>query len=128
MAISHGSDAEIFCNGFNLGLFLNSFATPASADTAEVSTFGDNAKEYIPGLADATLSAEGFFSGAAAESDVILQAALGTAYAIWSYFPQGDTLGNIGFGVRSINTTYDIPASMGDAVKVSVSGQVSGGR
>ena len=128
MAYSHGSDAAIHVNGYNLGPFLNSVTPAATADTAEVSTFGDNAKEYIGGLVDATVSAEGFFSGATGESDAILNAALGVSGTLWSVFPQGDTLGNIGYGMSCIHTTYDAPANMTDAVRVSVSAQVSGGR
>lgn len=128
MAYSHGKDADIYVGGYNLGPFLNSITVAATADTAEVSTFGDGAKEYIAGLQDSTLSAEGFFSGASGESDAILQAALGVSSTLWSYFPQGDTLGNIGFGVRCINTTYDISTPISDAAKVTVNGQVTGGR
>lgn len=128
MAYGHGKDSRIYVNGYNLGAFLQNIGFPAVADTAEVSTFGDSAKEYIPGMKDATLTADGMFGGASGESDVILNTALGASGSLWSYFPQGDALGAIGFGCECIHTAYDIPSTIGDAVKVNASAQVTGGR
>lgn len=128
MAYTHGKDTDIFCAGYNVGAFLNSIAFPASADTVETSTFGDTAKEYIAGQVDAQLSAEGLFSSTTGESETIMNAIFGVADTLWTVYPQGDTLGNIGYGCKCINTAWDIPSSLGDAVKISVSAQVSKGR
>ena len=38
----------------DLSLFLREVTVSASMDPAEVTTFGDNDRDYIPGLRDAT--------------------------------------------------------------------------
>lgn len=124
MAFSHGSVADVYVNGYDLTAFLNSVAMASSVDTAETTTFGSSAKTYIPGIMDGTVSAEGFFDGAAAAVDPVLATALGNSQAsVWNVMFAGDGLGNPAHCISCIETAYDVSADIQDAAKISVEGQ-----
>lgn len=127
MAYSHGSDADFRLDNSagsltDISAYTTDVSLARAADTAEVSTFGDNAKEYIAGLTDATFTASGIFDPTV---DVVLDAAVGVQRS-FQYGPQGTTGGNIKYTGECICTSYDPPATMGDAVKWSASFQVTG--
>jgi hypothetical protein len=123
MAFGHGKSTEVFANGYDLTAYLSSIETSKTCDTAETTCFGSTAKSYVAGVNDATLSGEGLFDGDSNAVDQVLEAALGLEYTEWCWFPAGDTYGNYGYGMTTINTTYAINATIDDAVKVSVEGQ-----
>lgn len=127
MAFTHGKGAAVLVDEFDLSAFLNTFDGAATADTAEVSTFGSSAKSYVAGLKDATISLGGFFDGAVGAVDEVLQAAIGGA-ALITLAPAG--LGTIGNRVSLADckgTSYSVAATVGDAVTVSAEAQVTGG-
>lgn len=128
MATSHGSKARIYANGYDLTTYFRSLSTPTTVDVAEASTFGVDSKKYVPGLRDATLSADGLFDGAEDAADQVLNAALGQAHSIWTYLPAGDGLGNLGTGFDGIETTYEIESPVDDVVATTAEAQSSTGR
>jgi hypothetical protein len=52
-----------------------------------------------------------------------LNAALGTEYSEWCWYPQGDTYGNYGYAMTTIDTSHTVSSTIDDACKVSVEGQ-----
>lgn len=128
MAFSHGSKAKVLVNGYDLSNYLRSVSFSALADTAETTTLGSTAKTYIPGLQDATVSAEGIYDGSPKAVDEILQAALGAESTIWVYLPQGDGVGKSGFGIECIETSYEIESPVDDVAAISVEAQSKVGR
>lgn len=70
---------------------LTEMSLSRELDTAEITSFGDNDKSYIPGLRGATISFSGNFSSTHAE---VLDGVLGrnsTATLSWEYSPDGST-------------------------------------
>jgi hypothetical protein len=128
VAFEHGSKAQVLVNGYDLSPFLRSFSSPASVEAVEVTTFGATAKSYIPGLLDATLTAEGLFDGAAQAVDEILAAALGKKDSIWNWYPQGGEVGKRGYGFAAIETSYEVETPVDGVAAVSVEAQSSVGR
>lgn len=130
MAFVHGKSIFVLLNGYNITGFLNKIDAPYTADTAETSTFGSENKSYIPGMKDATMSAEGLFDGDAGKIDETLHTILaGTNTGnnmIW--FPAGNTLGNVGYGLYMVQTAYSVMGTKDDAVKISMAGHSSVGR
>jgi len=127
MAFIHGKGASVLVGAYDLSAFLNNVDTAATADTAEVSTFGDASKAYIPGLKDATLSLSGFFDGAASAVDEVLQAAIGGSRVI-TVVPAGSSvIGNRAQLGQAIETSYNVTAPVADAVTISAEAQVSNG-
>ncbi len=124
MAFKHGSKAKVYANGYDLSGFLKQFSVSAKADAHEASTFGDTAKDYIAGLKDATLSAEGVYDGATGAIDAILEAALGDDSSIWTYFPQGESaVGDDGYGFDAVTTGYEVSTPVNDVAVISTEAQ-----
>lgn len=124
---THGKSAKVFANGYDLSSYLNSYSVAGEADTAEVSTLGASAKSYIAGMKDATFSAEGFFAGlTASDIDTRIAAQLGTT-TVWTVV-FNDAVGASGYGVRAIDTSYEVGAEIGGAVAVTVEGQSTVGQ
>lgn len=128
MAFKHGSLAKVYVNGYDLSAYLKNFSSPVSADTHEVTTFGATAKAYIPGIIDATLSAEGIYDGAVDAVDQVLAATLGQDNSIFCWYPQGDANGNYGYGFAAIETSYTIETPVEDVAAISVEAQSNTGR
>jgi hypothetical protein len=104
--------------------YLEEISMPRSIETAETTTFGSNAKTFITGLSEATISLSGKFDVAA---DATLAAVLGqTATLTFEYGPAGSSVGAVRYTGECIMTSYEVGASVGDAVTASVELQVTG--
>jgi len=130
MAFVHGKSIFVMLNGYNITGYLNKIDSPYSADTAETSTFGTENKTFLAGMKDATLSAEGLYDGDVAavdeQLDKILQGANIVNNMIW--FPAGNVLDGVGYGLSMIQTAYAVMGTKDDAVKISMAGHSNVGR
>jgi len=123
---THGKNATVLANGYNLSPYFNSVTASGSSDTAEVSTFGNNSKAYIPGLKDATFSVEGYYDATAGAVDQSVSAMLGTE-TVWTTVMSADAIGARGYGAGTIGTSVEVGAEIGGAVTISAEGQTDGG-
>jgi len=130
MAFIHGKSIFVLLNGHNITGYLNKIDAPYTADTAETSCFGTENKTFIPGMKDATMSAEGLFDGDAGAVDEQLNTILSGVNTgnnmIW--FPAGNILGNVGYGIYMVQTAYSVMGTKDDAVKISMAGHSCVGR
>jgi len=124
LAFKHGSNARVYVNGYDLSAYLKNFSTSGEAETHDVTTFTAKAKNYIAGLKDATLSADGVYDGDTGAVDEIIQAALGQDSSVWTYFPQGETtVGDAGYGFDAIETSYEVETPVDDVAAVFAEAQ-----
>lgn len=129
MAFVHGKSAVFKLDDSggtlrDLSSYLEDISFPRSIDTAETSTFGSSAKSYIVGLTDATISLSGKFD---ATADGYLAGVVGQAATLsFEYGPAGSTGGNVKYTGECILTSYEVGATVGDAVTASVELQVTG--
>ena len=96
MGFQHGTNADFYLNGFDGTGFCNTVSVEGEIETAEVTTLGKTAKNYIPGLEDATISFEGYFDSQAVDSTAFsykLNALRRTITEV-VHIPQTDVLGN----------------------------------
>ena len=127
MAI-HGKNGFMSVNTVDVSTFLDSAGLDKSLDTAEVSTFGDDDKEYIAGLKDATFSTEGKWDAtidgtmAAIETEISANGVVA-----FEYGPAGDTSGNVKYSGNAIMTAYNISQNINGEITFSASYQVTGG-
>ena len=96
-------------------------------DTADITSFQDNDKSYIPGLRGATLSFSGQFSSTHAE---VLDGVIGrnsTATLSWEFSPDGSTAAarHLLKG-ECFLTSLEYGASVDDKVTLSAEATVSG--
>ena len=129
MAFVHGKSAVFKLDNSSGSLvdysaYLDDVSLPRSIETAETTTFGSSAKSYITGLTDATISLWGKFD---ATADATLAGVVGLAATLsFEYGPAGSTGGFVKYEGECIMTSYDIGATVGDAVTASVELQVTG--
>lgn len=127
MPFVHGKTADFRIDNSagsltDISAYCDSVDFPLTADTAEVTTFGDASKEYIAGLKDATISISGSWD---ATADAVLAGIIGLAGS-FQYGPAGTTLTNIKYTGEAICTSYTVNAPVGDKVTFSAEFQVTG--
>ena len=103
---------------------LTDVSFPQTIETAETTSFGSNAKTYIVGLSDATLSVSGNFD---ATVDAHLAGIAGQAATVsFEYGPEGTTSTFVKYTGEAILTSYEKSGAVGDVVTYSAEFQVTG--
>lgn len=114
----------------DISAFCEEVSLSRDIETAEVTTFGDDAKEYITGLSDATISLSGKFdSGTASAIDPVLTGVLGSASTVsWAYRVNSASTSatNPEYQGEGILTSYEVSGTVGDAVTFSAEIQCTG--
>jgi len=129
MAFVHGKSAVFKLDNASGSLvdyssYLEDISFPRSIETAETTAFGSSAKSYITGLTDATISLSGKFD---ATADSTIAAVVGqSATLTFEYGPEGSASGKVKYTGECIMTSYEVGATVGDAVTASVELQVTG--
>lgn len=134
MAFVHGKNAVVKLDNSSgtltaLTSISNEISYSQSIETADTSVFGTNAKTYITGQNDATVSLSGLFD---ATSAGVIEATIdalidGTnASATLEFGPEGSGAGSRKYTMETIVTSYDISAPVGDVVSLSVEFQRTG--
>lgn len=130
MAYSHGSKAALKVNDGSslrdLSPYLTSVSFPKSIDTAEVSTLADTAKEYIIGLSDATISADGIYDPTLDGWLASIAATTSVTGLAFEYHPQGTGSGNVKYSGNCYLTSYEIGTPVDGAASVTLEFQVTG--
>ena len=135
MAFVHGKSSYFEIDNVggtptDISAFCEEVSMSRDIETAEVTTFGDDAKEYITGLTDATISLSGKFdAGNASAIDPILSGILGSASTVsWAYRISDAAVGttNPEYQGEGIVTSYEVSGTVGDAVTFSAEIQCTG--
>lgn len=136
MAFQHGKSTDIrLDNGAgsltDISAYCNNVDFPMNVDTHETTTFGDSAKEYLPGLKDGTISLSGHW-------DPTLDLHLSTLYTngggltsgngslSFQFGPSGTTASNRKYTGECFLTEYTVNDPVGDLVTWSATLQVTG--
>ena len=135
MAFTHGKKSKFSIDNaagspVDISAYCNEVSLSRDIETAETTTFGDDAKEYIIGLTDATLSVSGMFDAAGASTvDAVLAGVLGQEASLsFEYIPGGGSVGtsNPAYQGECYCTSYEVSGSVGDVTSFSASFQVTG--
>lgn len=128
MAFRHGKNTVLFYNGADLTSYFNEATVSQSVETAETSAFGSDAKTYVPGLQDGTISGSGMFDGSPQAIDVILSGVIGAeADDVVTMSMDGPTVGNVCHSLLARETSYEISSPVGDVVAANLEAQGDGG-
>ena len=120
MAFVHGKETTLTVDGTAITAYTDNTTLNRSMDPAEVTTFGDDDREYIAGLRDATLSFSGPWD---ATADAALDGAQDLASVAWAYSPDG---GNTTYSGNGFITAYSPSSPVGDRNAWTATIQVSG--
>jgi len=135
MAFIHGKKSVFKIDNssaspIDISAFCEEVSLSRDIETAEVTTFGDDAKEYITGLSDATVSFSGKFdAGTASAVDPVLSGILGQdATVSWAYRVNSASVSttNPEYQGEGILTSYEVSGGVGDAVTFSAELQCTG--
>lgn len=134
MAFLHGKSSYFAIDNSggtltDISAYCEEVSLSRSIETAETTTFGNDAKTYITGLTDATVSISGKFDPASSAIDDILSGILGQAATVsWAYRASDASVGvgNPEYQGEGIVTSYEVSGSVGDAVTFSAEVQVTG--
>jgi predicted secreted protein len=114
----------------DISAFCEEVSLSRDIETAETTTFGNDDKNYITGLRDATVSVSGKFDAAAASAiDPVLAGVLGSASTVsWAYRPNSASVStsNPEYQGEAIVTSYEVSGGVGDAVTFSAELQCTG--
>jgi len=102
---------------------VSSVSFPREVDATETTSFGSNQRTYIVGLANSTVSVEGYFDST---FDGYLAGIVGAVAGTIEYGPMGSTVSNIKYTAEAILTSYELSSGVGDAVTFSAEFQITG--
>lgn len=102
---------------------VSSVSFPREVDATETTSFGSSQRTYIVGLANSTVSVEGYFDST---FDGYLNGIVGFAAQTIEYGPMGSTVSNIKYTASAILTSYELSSGVGDAVTFSAEFQITG--
>lgn len=123
----HGKKTAVLLNGTNMSPFLNEATTTTEIETAETTTFGDQDKTYIVGLADGTISTSGLFDSTAGASDDVLRGLIAQDDNTFTVLPEGVTAGSRAIIANGQLTSYEVSSPVGDVISISAEVQADGG-
>lgn len=119
-------DGNVFVNGYELTGYFSQSDVSKSAEAFQTTTFGNDAHTRIGTLKDGQWSASGFLdestSGGVGE---VLDAALGDDHTEISFYPTGDAVGEIGYGVKAVETSKEVSAPVAGVVEVTAEAQAN---
>jgi len=125
----HGKNVKVFVDEFDFSSYFNDVSASTMVETAETSTFGSSAKEYIPGLKDGTVSLSGLFEGTAdTGTDDYFATILGAATKQKVIVAtEGHANGSRAVMLESDATSYEVSGAIADVVQASAEFQSSEG-
>lgn len=123
----HGKKTAVLLNGTDMSPFLNEATSTQEIETAETTTFGDQDKTYIVGLADGTISTSGLFDSSAGASDAVLSGLIAAEDNTFTVLPEGLTAGTRSILANGQMTSYEISSPVADVVSISAEVQADGG-
>lgn len=123
----HGKKTAVLLNGTDMSPFLNEATTTQEIETAETTTFSDDDKTYIVGLADGTISTSGMFDSSAGASDAVLNGLIGQEDNTFTVLPEGNTAGDRAILANGQLTSYEISSPVADVIAISAEVQADGG-
>lgn len=128
MGASHGKNAKVLVNQYDLSSFLNEANTSKTVDTAETTTFGAGSITRIAGLGDGKYALKGVFDGSAAGIDAIVQPLLVSATDdIFTIAQAGLAIGNPAHVGAGVIASYETSSPVKDVVTASMDVEADGG-
>jgi hypothetical protein len=125
----HGKSVKVFVDEFDFSSYFNDVSASTTVETAETTSFGSDAKEYIPGLIDGTVSLSGMFEGTEnVGTDDYFETVLGgEAKQKVIVATEGHGLGSRAVMLESDATSYEVSGAIADVVQASAEFQSSEG-
>jgi hypothetical protein len=134
VAFQPGKGAHVLLDGVagslvNVSTYADSMSFPQPVDTIETTTFGDTAKDFIPGLTDGgqfQISGPLDVALGTFVSAVKAAQAVGSSTSTLNFSPAGSVAGQIKVSCETYISAYDISVGVGGRVEYSATYQITG--
>lgn len=123
MAFVHGSQSRVAFDDLHLSCILDSWSMSLGAGLTDVSSFCDDGRTYIPGLADDSLSGSGHYDDVA---DASLDATNAGGLTLVTFGPAGLAVGSPAYLGSVRQSSYAIGSTVSDRVTFAVNLQADG--
>ena len=123
----HGKNIAVFVDEYDFSAYFTDMTAAEKVDTADVTAFGAAGKSYILGNQDGTLSLSGFFEATASTgTDQYFAGVKGstTKQKVVAAL-EGHSVGTRAVMLQADASSYQVSASVGDAIKTSAEFQAS---
>lgn len=117
MAFQHGTNAKVLVGGYDISGYLTDFSPTLNGEAVDVTTLSATWHDVIAGLKSFSATGNGFYDPT---QDTIILATVNAVKA-WMYWPQGDALGNFGYGMQAVQTSYAPTSPIGGASAFTLS-------
>lgn len=125
MAFVHGKGTAVTLDGDDLSIYANSVTFSRSADSHDVTTFGNNSKVYVGGLKDGTATIEGIYDSTLLTGPrAVIQPLLGSVVVL-VYRPEGTGTGKPIETADVVVTSYEQTSPVADMVTFTCELQLS---
>jgi hypothetical protein len=116
----HGKNLRVFIDQYDFSVYFTDLTATSTVEVAETSGFGTDAKTYIPGIKDGSVSLSGLFDGTETGTNTYFNSVLGTATKEKVIVaPGGHSNGANAIILQSDNTSYEVSGTIGDVVQTS---------
>jgi hypothetical protein len=112
MSFKHGKGTNVWVDAVDLSAYFHSADFTADVDTAETTTFTNDWKTFLPGLAGAEISLEGYFD----PTQVVLTGLLPATANLITVGVGGGAVGDVARLASGITTSYGESAPVGGIV------------
>lgn len=119
-----GRNAFLSVGGTDISTHCNDISVPEEIEADETTTFGTDAKTYIAGLADGSVSLSGVWDPAV---DTVWAAVRQQNDQAFQYGPQGNTVSNPRRTGVMVGTNYETSQTPDGVVEFSMELQIDGG-
>jgi len=126
MARKHGRNTNINIDGNDMSTYIDASDFNVSVDSHDVTAYGDDNRQYIDGLIDATFTCSGHYDDDAGGPDTILRPLLGAGAITIIRQPEGTGTGLAQQSFSAIPTAYDESNPVDGQVTFSADYQVTG--
>lgn len=121
---THGSTARFFVNGIDVSAYADSVASAFERETADVTTFGEGSKQYIPGLKDASIPFDGPMHSETA--DLLYELYADGDIFPFEYWPSGTAIDQPHYSGFLFVSAIEISSEVSDPNALSGGFQITG--
>lgn len=116
MPFQHGKTAKMYVNGFDISTWLTKAGTAEKADVAEASVLGTTDKQYMNGMAEGSISGDGFWddTGTGPAGGGVMGSAFLVDPVLLTFMPQGDGFGKPATGMLAPATDFSVDTDTGN--------------
>lgn len=123
MAKTHGKNEFVKIASTTLSGSMNTVDVDLTGEAADVTSFGESAETFIPGLSGGAINVSGFYN----TTDAATILALANTTQTFENGPAGNTTGSVKLSGSCVVTSVKVTGTVREAVGLAIVASVTGG-